>query len=48
MEADIIQFSEEIKDSWFWTSRGRIDWNTSTKWKFWKLIQDNDDAPNKD
>ena len=48
MEADIIQFSEEIKDSWFWTRRGRIDWNTSTKWKFWKLIQDNDDAPNKD
>jgi hypothetical protein len=46
MEADIIQFSQEIRDSWFWTTVWKkIDGNTSTKSKFWKLIQDNDDAP---
>lgn len=46
MEADIIQFSKGINDSWFWTTIWKkIDGNTSTKWKFWKLIQDNDDAP---
>ena len=47
MEAHIIQFSEEIKKSWFWTHRWTIDWNTSTQWKFWKLVQDNDDVPKK-
>lgn len=48
MDADIIQFSDKIQNSWFWTTNGRkIDWNTSTQWKFWKLIQDNEDAPKK-
>jgi hypothetical protein len=47
MEAEIIQFSQEIKKSWFGTHSWNIDWNTSTQWQFWKLVQDNDDAPKK-
>ena len=45
MEAEIIQFSDKIKNSGFWTKTWNIDWNTSTQWQFWKLIQDNNDAP---
>ena len=46
MDADIIQFSEQIKKSGLWNNKWNVDWNTSTKWDFWKLIQDNSDTPN--
>lgn len=47
MQADIIQFSEKIKKSWLWNSKWNVDGNTSTQWEFWKLIQNNSDAPKK-
>ena len=46
MQAHIIQFSEGIKRSWLWNSKWNVDWDTSTQWEFWKLIQDNSDTPN--
>jgi GH25 family lysozyme M1 (1,4-beta-N-acetylmuramidase) len=45
MQAHIIQFSEGIKRSWLWNSKWNVDWDTSTQWEFWKLIQNNSDTP---
>ncbi len=45
MHADIIQFSEKIKKSGLWNKHWNVDWNTSTQWEFWKLIQNNSDTP---
>lgn len=45
MQAHIIQFSEEIKKSGLGNHKWNVDGNSSTQWEFWKLIQNNSDAP---
>ena len=46
IQPDIIQFIDNIKWSWFWTSGSwNLDWNTTTQGKFKELIIKNDDAP---
>lgn len=48
-QPELIQFTEGIKWSWFWTEwRGNdnLDWSTTTKEKFKDLIIKNNDAPN--
>lgn len=46
-EADIVQFSDNINNSWFWTEKWwNLDWSSTTKDKFIELIIRNGDAPN--
>ena len=45
IQPDLVQFSDNIKRSWFWTSNWSLDWNSTTKDKFKGLIVKNGDAP---
>ena len=44
-QPNLVQFTEEIGNSWIWNAKDRLDWDTTTRDKFEELIIRNPDAP---